>query len=208
MIEQTLVAYASQGATATLWLLILLSVVSLAVFVERVVRRRLDRTDPVLLTALEGAEEWPPELVARLGAAEGLEARVLSSGQRAAHRGGAAAAEEALAGQLTRARELLSRNLVLLGSIGSNAPFIGLFGTVLGILRAFGDLALDTKGGAETVMAGISEALVSTAVGLAVAIPAVVLYNYLTRRNERIVERLVALGHQIVGAAHARSGGA
>ena len=70
------------------------------------------------------------------------------------------------------------------GTLGNNAPFVGLFGTVLGIIKAFHDLgATGAKGAAiqQTVMAGISEALVATAVGLAVAIPAVVAFNVFNR---------------------------
>jgi biopolymer transport protein ExbB len=74
--------------------------------------------------------------------------------------------------------QALRRNVWLLGTIGSAAPFIGLFGTVLGIMRAFHSMALAGTGGFAVVAAGISEALVATALGLAVAIIAVVLYNY------------------------------
>jgi biopolymer transport protein ExbB len=72
----------------------------------------------------------------------------------------------------------LRRNVWLLGTIGSAAPFIGLFGTVVGIMRAFHSMALAGTGGFAVVASGISEALVATALGLAVAIIAVVLYNY------------------------------
>jgi biopolymer transport protein ExbB len=74
--------------------------------------------------------------------------------------------------------QALRRNVWLLGTIGSAAPFIGLFGTVVGIMRAFHSMALAGTGGFAVVAAGISEALVATALGLAVAIIAVVLYNY------------------------------
>jgi len=81
----------------------------------------------------------------------------------------------------------LQRYLNILGSIGSTAPFIGLFGTVLGIIKAFRDLAGSAGGGPEIVMVGIAEALVATAGGLAVAIPAVLLYNYFTDKVKNII---------------------
>ena len=71
----------------------------------------------------------------------------------------------------------LERRLPLLATIGSIAPFVGLFGTVLGIIRAFRDLALANAGGAAVVSQGIAEALVATATGLFVAITAVFIYN-------------------------------
>src|SRR5262249_55140363 len=87
----------------------------------------------------------------------------------------------ALAGAKSRERRRFERRLAYLGTLGSNAPFIGLFGTVLGIIKAFHDLAANQAGGVQGVMAGISEALASPAVGLLVAIPAVVAYNYFNR---------------------------
>ena len=94
-------------------------------------------------------------------------------------------------------------NLWVLGTIGSAAPFLGLFGTVMGIIRAFHTMAIAGTGGFGVVAAGISEALIATALGLAVGILAVVLYNYFQARVEqidaalqigsaRIIEALVA----------------
>ena len=77
-------------------------------------------------------------------------------------------------------------NLWILGTIASAAPFIGLFGTVMGIIRAFHTMAVAGTGGFGVVAAGISEALIATALGLAVGILAVILYNYLQSRVERI----------------------
>ena len=76
--------------------------------------------------------------------------------------------------------------LWILGTIGSSAPFIGLFGTVLGIIRAFHSMALAGTGGFSVVAGGISEALIATALGLAIGIVSLVFYNYLQNRVERI----------------------
>lgn len=81
----------------------------------------------------------------------------------------------------------LERYTAITGTIGSTAVYIGLFGTVLGIIRAFRDIASSTAGGINVVVNGISEALVCTAAGLAVAIPAVIAYNYFMRRIETFV---------------------
>ena len=78
-------------------------------------------------------------------------------------------------------RHKLDRGLVVLGTLGNNAPFIGLFGTVIGIIQAFHDLSSDPEGGASVVMGSISEALIATAVGLLVAIPAVIAFNSFNR---------------------------
>jgi biopolymer transport protein ExbB len=78
----------------------------------------------------------------------------------------------------------LKRGLGGLATIGSTAPFVGLFGTVVGILNAFNGIAKEKATGLAAVAGGISEALVTTAVGLFVAIPAVMMFNYLTGRVE------------------------
>ncbi|MBM3274146.1 MAG: MotA/TolQ/ExbB proton channel family protein [Candidatus Sericytochromatia bacterium] len=86
-----------------------------------------------------------------------------------------------------RERNAAERGLVILGTLGNNAPFIGLFGTVLGIIKAFHDLAQSASQGPSAVMAGISEALVATAVGILVAIPAVIAFN-LCQRQIRVLD--------------------
>ena len=97
------------------------------------------------------------------------------------------------------------RGLAYLGTLGSNAPFIGLFGTVMGIVRAFHDLARSSAAlGTQAVMAGIAEALVATAVGLLVAIPAVATYNVLMRHVETALASAGTLGHRIL--AHVKAG--
>lgn len=95
---------------------------------------------------------------------------------------GKTAAGEAM--ELAARQEIhcLGKYLGIIGTIGSTAPFIGLFGTVLGIIRAFHDLAVAEGAGPSVVADGIAEALVATAAGLFVAVPAVMAYNYFTRR--------------------------
>lgn len=86
--------------------------------------------------------------------------------------------------------EQTSRGLAVLGTLGNSAPFIGLFGTVLGVIKAFQDLSLAEQAGPQVVMAGISQALIATAMGLLVAIPAAVMYNYFSLRRRRLHDRL------------------
>ena len=81
----------------------------------------------------------------------------------------------------------LEKRLGILATFGNNAPFIGLFGTVLGIIQAFHDLGRASEFGVRVVMEGISEALVATAMGLFVAIPSVIAYNYFVRRVKKIL---------------------
>jgi biopolymer transport protein ExbB/TolQ len=80
----------------------------------------------------------------------------------------------------------LRKHLWILGTVASSAPFIGLLGTVIGIIKAFESMAIEGTGGFAVVAAGISEALVATALGLAVAIIAVIFYNYFQTRISNI----------------------
>ncbi len=91
------------------------------------------------------------------------------------------------------------RNLAILATIGSNAPFLGLFGTVLGIMQAFHDLSKQSSQGVQTVTSGISEALIATAVGLLVAIPAVVAFNLFQRRVKTALTEAESLKAFLIG---------
>jgi biopolymer transport protein ExbB len=205
MLTQRLLAITTLGADWVLWLLLGLSFVSVAIMIERALffgSRRLAAVDGVARLLLAG------DLAAAVAAVEGrqgMEADVVRAAVENAGRGDAAV-EEVVAARVERARLDYERRLAFLGTLGNNAPFIGLFGTVLGIIRAFVDLAAHPgAGGASTVMAGISEALVATAVGLFVALPAVVMFNLYTRWLRRSAQRSAVLGHAIV--AHLRSRG-
>jgi biopolymer transport protein ExbB/TolQ len=90
--------------------------------------------------------------------------------------------EELMSTKRMEEKMKLERFLSILGTLGNVSPFIGLFGTVVGIIKAFRDLALAGGGGPSVVAKGIAEALVATAGGLVVAIPAVIIYNYFMRR--------------------------
>jgi biopolymer transport protein ExbB/TolQ len=92
----------------------------------------------------------------------------------------------------------LRRGLVLLGSIASSAPFVGLFGTTFGIINAFKAMALTGSGGLTAISAGISEALITTAFGLFVAIPALWAYNALGGRVERVSSELDRASDQLL----------
>ena len=98
--------------------------------------------------------------------------------------------------------EAMKGPLWILGTISSSAPFIGLFGTVIGIIKAFHNMALMGSGGFSVVAAGISEALVATALGLGVAILAVIFYNYFQTRIERIEAALTIACNRVLDAIH------
>ncbi|MCC6335569.1 MAG: MotA/TolQ/ExbB proton channel family protein [Myxococcales bacterium] len=206
-LTQKLLVTFTTNAEWVLWLLAALSVISIAVMLERFIyiqSRRLANPEDLLLKLAKGDL---PALKNDVKDLKGMEAAVLREGLEWAEKG-PDSVEEVVNATLSRERPRYERNLSVLGTLGSNAPFIGLFGTVLGIIKAFHDLGQSVSKGAQiqqTVMAGISEALVATAVGLAVAIPAVIGYNVLTRAVKNTTARSTALGHALVG--HLRAAG-
>lgn len=192
MLQERVFAFALLGAEWVMWLLVALSVLCVAAVGARLVRGLSDRDDGRSDVALDRfARDGDAEAFAKvLDGAKGPAARVLASGLDAAEERGPDSAEEVIAAAIGAEKQKLDAGLILLATTGSNAPFIGLFGTVLGIIQAFHDLSLTDASAAGSVMAGISEALVSTAVGLAVAIPAVVTYNVLQKQNKTVLGRV------------------
>jgi biopolymer transport protein ExbB len=197
------------SAEWVLWLLTSLSVLSIAVMFERFVyfaSHRLPNSEDLALQLARGDLDAARAAVAQR---KGMEAAVVREGLASAPQG-ADTVEQVIASTVARERPQYERFLSFLGTLGNNAPFVGLFGTVLGIIKAFHDLGAANVKGAQiqqTVMAGISEALVATAVGLAVAIPAVVAFNAYNRWLKTLTARTNALGHALVGhlRAHGRS---
>jgi biopolymer transport protein ExbB/TolQ len=162
-----------------LWLLLALSVISVAAIFERWLfyrRRRIDVNALQKAFARQLREGNLHAAAELLGARDALETNVALIGLRAYDQG-PESVEELLSGALGSEKARYEKRLGLLATLASNCPYIGLFGTVLGIVRAFNDLSRDMSSVGGGVMAGIAEALVTTAVGLFVAIPAVVAFN-------------------------------
>ncbi len=200
MLEQKMLQFALYGTGWVLWLLVGLSVLVVAVALERALYVILNSAPRAAFEEAMGAflgGGSREDLERRLTGMRGLEPRVLLAALSAAKKA-PAAAEDALVGTLTFEKLRLERGLIIVGTVASNAPFIGLFGTVLGIIKAFNDLSLSTEESAGAVMAGISEALVATAVGLVVAIPAIVIYNYFSRRIRESTGRMESIGSLVL----------
>lgn len=195
-----MLAFALLGAGWVLWLLVFLSVGCIAVSLERAWFLSRDATDRAsLATAVNGFLEAGDRQAfsQQLQSIPGFEARILKAGLEASQLG-SASAEKAMSGTATAEKIRMERGLAFLATVGANAPFLGLFGTVLGIIQAFNDLALDTNDAQAAVMSGISEALVATAVGLLVAIPAVVLYNGFQRTVKTRLGRSASLADMVM----------
>jgi biopolymer transport protein ExbB/TolQ len=202
------VEFALIGQDWVLWLLVGLSVISVAVMIERALFFRRQRFDGEAFErevrqALTSGDA--SALENRYGRSHAMAVRVALTGVRERALGVDAVAE-AMNGAKTRARQEHEQNLVVLGTLGNNAPFIGLFGTVLGIIAAFQHLSDRPGDVIDAVMGDVSRALVATAVGILVAIPAVVAFNLYQRRVRAEVGRTDALAHVILSHVHAGNG--
>lgn len=206
MVEK-LLNIALVGGDPLLYVLIALSIVSIAVALERSIaylRNRLDlgAFNAKIVEHLNAGEV--DKAVAFAKAHKAPEARVALEGLTNFNKD-KTTIDELMESMTIRQQQLLDKRLSILGTIGSNAPFIGLLGTVLGIIKAFHDLALNTGGGPGVVMAGIAEALVATAVGLLVAIPAVVCFNYFKNRQKNVMGNIARVRKTILAFAGQRA---
>jgi len=201
------------GAQWVLYLLVILSVISVALMFERALFFRSATTGlgvfraQIRESAAQGRwDDARKAALERLKVSTGdLETGVASALLQAAAGTSPDVLTELAQDAVLRAKIKWEKNLAMLATIGSNAPFIGLFGTVLGIIKAFHDLS-QTNTGVQTISSGISEALVATAIGILVAIPAVVAFNLFQRRVKTALTEAEALKSFLIGQLSAGKG--
>lgn len=188
------------GSEWVLWLLIGLSIWTVAVILER---RRFFKDDALDIHPFLAEVE---QLLSKSDANKALdyakksaayEAKICAEALTYADQG-KDAIEKAASSLAAIEKSKLEKGQNFLGTLGNNAPFIGLFGTCLGIIQSFNQLALNPAGGPQVVMGGISEALVATAVGLFVAIPAVIAFNYFQAQIEEKQSNADALKDMVI----------
>ena len=206
VIMQKLVLIAPLVARTVLYVLMGLSVLSIGVIIERwwFFRRRRDdleaMTDGVRKALARGDLAEARKLLA---ASPSIEAEIAGEAM-GWYSEGVDAVEQILVKATRVRRKRFEAGLLFLGTLGNNAPFIGLFGTVLGIVTAFRELGGNQMGAAMgNVMSGIAEALLATAVGILVALPAVIYYNVFQKKGADVEEGAAALGNVILASMKA-----
>ncbi|MDB5214842.1 MAG: MotA/TolQ/ExbB proton channel family protein [Myxococcaceae bacterium] len=210
MLVERLLRIALLGSSWVMYLLLVLSVFSIAAMVERVIffRRNADQGDALVDALVTKLRRRDRDGVKRVFAeSSSLEAQVIGPALEWME-GGAEAFSDAVESQLGRKKKDLERGMSVLGTLGSHAPFIGLFGTVIGVIEAFHQLGEgQNKAAMGNVMSGIAEALVATGVGLFVAIPAVVAYNMLQKRIASVESNVATITKQITASLKAEHHG-
>lgn len=177
-------AFALTGGEWVIYILILCSIVGIAVIIEKGIlfaREKKELQNVRKLFEQMMAEEKLEKNFEELNHFSGLSAAVLRTGFSTISKG-ADSAEATMVSFTNREKQRLESHMIILGTLGNNAIYIGLFGTVLGVIKAFHDLAQESGAGPEVVMQGLSEALIATAVGLLVSIPCVIAYNIFQKR--------------------------
>lgn len=199
--ETSLVGIMKTGS-ASMWIIVACSVIALAVAIERGIAlwgftaKAKSLADAVTRALYRGDLDDGRAQCERSGspAADVFLAGLVAASPRPGARSATPAGPEKIVAAVERERQQvnlkLRRNLWILGTVGATAPFVGLFGTVVGIMHAFRQMAVTGQGGFAVVAAGISEALVTTAGGIAVAIEAVVIFNFLNVHVQKLALQL------------------
>ena len=209
-IQQKLTGFAMMGATWIMWLLVALSVGGVAVALERAI---------YLIRTSENVRKLKQQILGLLRTGDVEEARkqlsrspshvasIIAAGLEDTD-DGTASAEERMNGATQLAKLRMEKRLAFLGTLGSNAPFIGLLGTVIGIIRAFHSLN-DAAGKVTAgLMAEVGEALVATAIGILVALPAIAFFNFFQRIIKARLARAQAFGNEVLALLKAEKRGA
>jgi biopolymer transport protein ExbB len=193
-----------------MWALLLLSVIAVAIVIERLMFFATQRCDSRALLRQIGeriaADDLPGGLkVVRQN--RGMLPRILEFGLLRGEKN-RADITDALSIALMENLNMLERNLGIIGTTAVIAPFVGLFGTVLGIIRAFQDIALKGNSTPAVVAAGVSEALITTAAGLFVAVISVIFFNYFKTRIKAYNQDMIVAANQLAEMLHFHNTGA
>ena len=203
-LSRAFVDFAQLGANWVLWLLIVLSVISVGVMIDRALWLRNRDTDTERFTReLRGAfdrgelDHLQTKYIGDTSVPIQVGLRGLSVRDK-----GPDAVAEAMHSERARWRRAADRNLIVLGTLGNNVPFVGLFGTVLGVINAFQHLAVKSADAEKETLTTIAEALSATAIGLLVAIPAVIAFNFFSRKVRVIMGGADEVAHTVLSLVH------
>ena len=191
-------------------MLLLASIIVVAIVIERLVFFASQHGDTKGLLRAIGAKISADDLegaVKYCQQQKGMLPRILEFGLRRGEKN-RADITDALSIALMEHLNALERNLAIIGTIAVIAPFVGLFGTVLGIIKAFQDIALKGNSTPAVVAAGVSEALITTATGLIIAVIAVVFFNYFKSRIKNYNQEMIVAANQLAEMLHFHNTGA
>ncbi len=193
-----------------MWALLLLSIIAIAIVIERLMFFASQHSDSKGLLRSLGQKIAADDLNGAIKVCQsnkGMLPKILEFGLKRGEKN-RADITDALSIALMEHLNALERNLGIIGTIAVIAPFVGLFGTVLGIIRAFQDIALKGNSTPAVVAAGVSEALITTAAGLFVAVVSVIFFNYFKARIKTYNQEMIVAANQLAEMLHFHNTGA
>lgn len=208
MLTDKFFTIAQIGHDVTLWILVVLSILSLAFIIERwlTLSKLTNKSKDInrkISDSLSSNNLADIETISK----DSLEGEAISCGLAHIKNHGSEGLPEIFETYSLNKRPFLEKYLNFLATVGSNAPFIGLLGTVFGIMDAFKEMAV-SQGDASAVMIGISKALIATAFGLIVAIPAVIAYNHFQRKVKTLLQSVRSAGNICISYSKNKKAGA
>jgi biopolymer transport protein ExbB len=198
-----------QGGPA-MWILLVMSIVAVAIVIERLLFFASQHSDSKGLLKAIGAKIAADDLEGAVKICrqnKGMLPKILEFGLQRGEKN-RADITDALSIALMENLNTLERNLGVIGTIAVIAPFVGLFGTVLGVMRTFQDIALKGNSTPAVVSAGVAEALITTAAGLFVAVTAVIFFNYFKTRIKAYNQEMIVAANQLAEMLHFHNTGA
>jgi biopolymer transport protein ExbB len=193
-----------------MWMLLILSVVAIAIVIERLLFFSSQHSDSKGLLRALGQKIAADDLSGAIKVCQqnkGMLPKILEFGLKRGEKN-RADITDALSIALMEHLNSLERNLGIIGTIAVISPFVGLFGTVLGIIRAFQDIALKGNSTPAVVAAGVSEALITTAAGLFVAVVSVIFFNYFKSRIKSYNQEMIVAANSLAEMLHFHNTGA
>ena len=206
---QEFIDFLNRGGFA-MYALLVLSIVSVGIVFERVFFFSRQHSDPMQLLRDIGDRVAKDDLKGAIAVCDrnrGMLPKILQFGLYR-HEKSRADISDALSIALLEQLNTLEANLSIIGTVAVIAPFVGLFGTVLGIIRAFNDIALKGNSTPAVVAAGVSEALITTAAGLGVAVVAVIFFNYFKSRIKAYNQEMIVAANKLAEMLHFHNTGA
>ncbi len=198
-----------QGGPA-MWILLVMSIAAVAIVIERLLFFASQHSDSKGLLKAIGLKIAEDDLEGAIKICrqnKGMLPKILAFGLQRGEKN-RADITDALSIALMENLNTLERNLGVIGTIAVIAPFVGLFGTVLGVMRTFQDIALKGNSTPAVVSAGVAEALITTAAGLFVAVTAVVFFNYFKTRIKAYNQEMIVSANQLAEMLHFHNTGA
>jgi biopolymer transport protein ExbB len=198
-----------QGGPA-MWILLVMSIAAVAIVIERLLFFASQHSDSKGLLKAIGLKIAEDDLEGAIKICrqnKGMLPKILAFGLLRGEKN-RADITDALSIALMENLNTLERNLGVIGTIAVIAPFVGLFGTVLGVMRTFQDIALKGNSTPAVVSAGVAEALITTAAGLFVAVTAVVFFNYFKTRIKAYNQEMIVSANQLAEMLHFHNTGA